>query len=121
MYFDFANLINKYITSFKVIAEISGDYDDNGEYLYTKTEKNFTGAIIGIDEGKLYRSAGTLTDKDKYLFMFEPLSLQDTKIIYKDEVYNIESQLENAEFTGVYQYTLKYVSAFNKEAECGRK
>lgn len=117
MYFDFYNLIDKYITSFIAILYYDEGYDDSGEYLYSQEEKTLTGAIIGISDGKIYRSAGTLTDKDKYLFMFEELPLQTTEIIYKNNRYKVEEQVENAEFTGVYQYTLKYVSAFNKGAE----
>ena len=115
MYFDFYDLINKYSTNFKAVISSENGYDDKGEYLCTKKEKEFTGAIIGISDSKIYRSAGTLTDKDKYLFMFEELPLNGTEIIHKDNRYKVEEQVENAEFTGVYQYILKYVSAFNKE------
>lgn len=114
MYFDFYELINKYSTSFKALIASENSYDDTGEYSCIKEERELTGAIIGISDSKLYRSAGTLTDKDKYLFMFEPLPLNDTEIIHKNNRYKVEEQVENSEFTGVYQYTLKYVSAFNK-------
>lgn len=116
MYFDFYDFINKYSTVFKAIMTSEGGYNNVGEYSCTKEEKEFTGAIIGISDGKIYRSAGTLKDKDKYLFMFEELPLNDTEIIYKNSRYKVEKQVENAEFTGIYQYTLKYVSAFNEEA-----
>lgn len=111
-YFDFSGLIAKYSCEFTAILGSEGGYDDKGEYSYTKIEKTLTGAIIGISDGKIYRSNGTLTDKDKYLFMFEPIPLSDTEVIYKNNRYRVEEQVENAEFTGVYQYTLKYVSAF---------
>lgn len=114
MYFDFYDLINKFSTTFKAIVTVKGNYDDKGEYLCVKEEKELTGAIISISDSKIYRSAGTLTDKDKYLFVFEELPLNDTEIIYKNNRYKVEEQVENAEFTGVYQYTLKFVSAFNK-------
>lgn len=114
MYFNFYDLINKYSCTFKAIIASESSYNDVGEYSCTKGEKELTGAIIGISDSKIYRSAGTLTDKDKYLFMFEELPLNDTEIIYKNNRYKVEGQVENAEFTGVYQYTLKFVSAFNK-------
>lgn len=117
MYFDFYDLINKYSCNFKAFIASEEAYDDAGEYSCTKEEKELTGAIIGIADGKIYRSAGTLTDKDKYLFMFEELPLNDTEVIYKNNRYKVESQVENAEFTGVYQYTLKYVSAFDGEVQ----
>lgn len=115
MYFDFYDLINKYSTVFKAVVASESSYNDSGEYLCTKEEKELKGAIIGISDSKLYQSAGTLTNKDKYLFMFEELPLNDTEIIYKNNRYRVEEQVENAEFTGVYQYTLKYVSAFDGE------
>lgn len=114
MYFNFYDLINKYSCTFKTIIASESSYNDVGEYSCTKEEKAFTGAIIGISDSKIYHSAGTLTDKDKYLFMFEELPLNDTEIIYKNNRYKFEEQVENAEFTDVYQYTLKFVSAFNE-------
>lgn len=113
MYFDFVSLINKYITSFKVVLGSNVEYDSMGEEIHTEEEKELSGAIISISDSKIYQSAGTLTSADKYLFMFEKLPIMTTKVIYKDKVYKIENQVENAEFTGVYQYTLKYISAFS--------
>lgn len=114
MYFDFVSLINKYRTSFKVISSLGTTYDSKGDEVHTEKEKELTGAIIGISDSKIYQSAGTLTSADKYLFVFEPLALNDTRVIYKDNRYKVEEQIENAEFTGIYQYLLKYISAFNK-------
>ncbi len=115
MYFDFYDLIDKYSCSFTAVFRRQEHINPLGEAEFEEVEKDFTGAIIGISEGKIYRSEGTLTDKDKYLFMFSELPLVDTKIIYKGKCYKVEESVENAEFTGVYQYTLKYVSAFGKK------
>ena len=114
MYFDFMRLINKYSCTFKVISKSKGSYDDIGNFVADESEIELTGAIISIDDNKIYKSSGTLTDKDKYLFVFEPLDLIGSTIIYKNKKYSVESQNENAEFTGIYQFTLKYVSAFDK-------
>jgi hypothetical protein len=115
MYFDFVSLINKYSTSFRVILSSATAYDNKGDEVHTEEEKELTGAIISISDSKIYQSAGTLTSADKYLFTFEPLPIINTKVIYKNKAYKVESQVENAELTGVYQYTLKYISAFGKE------
>ena len=115
MYFDFVSLINKYITSFKVVFGSNIKYNNMGEEIHTEEEKELTGAIISISDSKIYQSARTLTSADKYLFTFEPLPIINTKVIYKNKAYKVENQVENAEFTGVYQYTLKYISAFAKE------
>lgn len=115
MYFDFVSLINKYSTSFRVISSSATTYDSKGDEVHAEEEKKLTGAIISISDNKIYQSTGTLTSMDKYLFVFEPLPLTKTKVIHRGSVYRVENQVENAEFTGVYQYTLKYISAFGKE------
>ena len=40
-----------------------------------------------------------------------------SQVVYEDDVFSIEDNLENAKFTGVYKYTLKYVSAFKKKLQ----
>lgn len=113
MYFDFCNIINKYSVNFKALITINKGFNDEGIYINDKEEKELKGAIIGISEGKIYSSNGTLTSKDKRLFVFEKLSM-DTEIIFNENRYKVEEEVENAEFTGVYEYVLKYVSAFKK-------
>lgn len=118
--FDFSGLIDKYETDFTVISEAKGGYDDSGEYVKGKTtEQQMSGAIIAYSEEKVYRSEGTLTKQDRLLIMQEPVSeaLLGAEVLYQNKKYRIEDNTENAEFTGVYQYTLKYVSAFNKDGE----
>lgn len=115
MEFDFSYLINKYATEF--IAEIppEGKYNDAGEWeAGAATKKTLHGAIISHRESKIFRSEGTLTGKDKALYMLEPLekSLHGAKVIHGDKIYSIGDLLENSGFTGVWAYTLKYVSAF---------
>lgn len=121
-YFDFSGLIEKYTTDFTVVSEAKGGYDDSGEYVKgDKTEQQMCGAIIAYSENKVYRSEGTLTKQDRLLIMQEPIdeALHGAIVLYKGKQYRIEDNLENAEHTGVYQYTLKYVSAFNKDGESG--
>ena len=117
-YFDFSGLIEKYTTDFTVVSETKGGYDDSGEYVKgEKVEQQMSGAIIAYSEDKVYRSEGTLTKQDRVLIMQEPVdeALLGAIVLYKGRQYRIEDNLENAEYTGVYQYTLKYVSAFNKD------
>ena len=120
-YFDFSRLITKYITDFIVIAPEYGYYDDAGDWVKgEKTPIPMQGAIISFKDSKIFRSEGTLTAKDKQLFMLEPISeaLHGSQVKYGDNIYSIVDCTENAEFTGVWAYTLKYVSAF-KEARIG--
>ncbi len=117
-YFNFSSLIEQYSVDFKVLCESKGSYDDSGEYADGEiTEYIFHGAIVAFSENKVYRSEGRLTSQDKLLIMQEPINkaLHGAKVIHDNRQYRIEGELENAEFTGVYQYTLKYVSAFDRE------
>lgn len=116
-YFNFDSLIDKYSVDFTVVSKSSGYYDDMGDYQQgTITEATKRGAIIGISDTKIYRSEGMLTAQDRELYMKESLGCDFDKahVAYNGIKYKVESQPNNnSEFTGVYAYTLKYVSAFN--------
>ena len=114
-YFDFSGLIADYSNAFMVVTHVDGGYDDSGEWqdgVETRTE--YEGAIIAFKESKVFRSEGAITAKDKRLFVQQPLpqALIGAEVVYKGQKYMIESELENAEFTGVWSYLLKWVSAF---------
>lgn len=116
-HFNFKRLIEKYSDDF--IAEIPSEtYVDNSGDVVKGTPKRYelNGAIISHRESKIFRSEGTLTGQDRALYMLEPLdnALQLAQIIYKGKVYSVGDLLENSAFTGVWAYTLKYVSAFKE-------
>lgn len=116
-YFNFERLIEKYSCEFTAIVNFEGKYDDKGDWVNGESrEIPMTGAIIGFKESKVFRSEGTLTAKDKHLFMLKPFdnSWKNVAVIYKGEKYNVEAETDNADFTGFYSYVLKYVSAFDK-------
>lgn len=118
-YYNFQRLIKKYSTNFTASIKSAGHYDEKGDYIDGDTvEKVLSGAIISMSENKIYRSSGLLTSNDKQLFMLQPLdrALLGATIIYKGRNYKVEQETENAEFTGVYSYVLKYVSAFEQGA-----
>ena len=118
-FFNFKRLIKKYSTTFSAITLSKGFYDDEGELVKGEKEiTNLTGAIISQSESKVFRSEGALTTKDKQLFMLEPIDdkLHGAKVVYEGNTYNLTNCVDNAKFTGVYVYTLKYVSAFNDTA-----
>ena len=119
-YFNFRRLIEKYSSDFKAITLTGGDYDDYGKWVDGEIkEVTLTGAIISHRESKIYRSEGNLTAKDKRLFTLEPIeeALLHSKVIYEGDCFSIEDTTENAKFTGVYAYTLKFVSAFKEGGE----
>ena len=60
-----------------------------------------------------------MTGQDRALYMLKPLNkaLLGAKIIHEGKLYSIGDLLENSAFTGVWAYTLKYVSAFGEVAK----
>ena len=117
--FNFSRLIAKYSRSFTVLVKSEGYYDDKGDYVDgSLTEIKLSGAIIGYAESKIQRSEGTLSAMDKALHTLTPLdnTLLGCTVVFKGSEYRIESQKgeSNSDFTNVYSYTLKYVSAFNE-------
>lgn len=116
-YFDFSSLITDYSNPFTVLTYEQGSYDEKGEYAQGQPKKiTMTGAIISFRESKVFRSEGAITAKDRRLFTQSaiPAALIGAEVIFKGQKYMIESELENAEFTGVWSYHLKWVSAFDR-------
>lgn len=114
-YFNFSRLVNKYKSEFKAIILADGYFDDSGDFVKgEKTEKTIQGAIISYKDSTIFRSDGNITALDKQLFTLEPIdeALKGSKVLYEGKVYTIQDCTENAKFTGVWNYTLKYVSAF---------
>ena len=114
-YFDFSSLISDFSNTFTVVTR-SNDYNDAGVWegnQQTRTEH--TGAVIAFRESKVFRPEGGITAKDRRLFMQQrlPQALIGAEVEYQGQKYMIESELENAEFTGVYSYMLRWVSAFD--------
>ena len=111
-YFHFERLIKKYSTEFTAIIPAAGGYVD-GEYVKgNATRRTLTGAILDIDETKVRNSNGTLTRKDKQLYMTEQLAdnLTDVRVIYDGKEYSVEDEKENRKFTGFCAYVLIYIS-----------
>lgn len=115
-YFDFSSLIADFANRFQVVTYTEKGYDSAGDWQEgNKKTTELTGAIVNFKESRLYRSDGSITTKDKRLFMQKrlPEALVGATVVYKGQTYKIDSELENAEFTGVYSYLLKWVSAFD--------
>ena len=116
-FFDFSGLILDYSNAFTVVTHTAGGYDDAGDWKDGQEElAEYTGAIIAYKESKVFRSEGKITAQDRRLFMQQPLpqALMGAKVIFRGQQYMIESEHENAEFTGVYSYFLRYVSTFGE-------
>lgn len=116
-YFNFEPLISKYSSEFNVISSNEGYYDESGDYVESEpTKKTMTGAILSLKEDKIYRSEGQLTSEDRQLFMTTALpdGFIGSIIVFNGNKYKVQQMIENAEFTGVWEYLLKYISAFNE-------
>lgn len=114
-YFDFSGLILDYSNTFTAITHTGGGYDEAGDWQDgAETRTEYKGAIIAFKESKVFRSEGKITRQDRRLFMQQPLpqALVGAEVVYNGHKYMVESEHENAEFTGVYSYFLRHVSAF---------
>lgn len=110
-------MISKYSSEFKVISNKGGYYNESGDYVKSEpTETTMTGAIISLKEDKIYRSEGLLTSEDRQLFMTTalPAGSIGSTVVFNGNKYKVQQLIENAEFTGVWGYLLKFVSAFNE-------
>ena len=113
-------MIKKYSNEFTAVIPSEGHYNDAGDWVAgTPSKTVLTGAILAMKESRILRSNGVYTAQDRTLHMLEPLpeALKKAEIIYKGKKYSVASELENAEFSGVYSYVLKFVSVFNKGGE----
>lgn len=118
-YFDFSGLMNKYSVDFVILSAGEDHYNDLGDWVTDEPQEQAKrGAIIGISENKIYRSDGVLTEKDKQLYMLESLGKIDkAHVVYNGNKYKVEQEPNegNAQFTGVFSYVLKWVSAFDRK------
>lgn len=118
-YYNFKRLIEKYSSDFTAITLLKGYWNDLGVWVDGDTITTpLRGAIIALKESLILRSEGALTEKDKQLYMLEPIDnkLHGATVVYDGDAYKLPDSVENAKFTGVYAYTLKYISAFKDVA-----
>lgn len=119
-YFDFAPLISDYAAAFTVVTHAGSGYDESGDWQAGQEARaEYEGAIVAYSQSKLLRAEGAISTQDRRLFMHAPLpdALLGAHVLYAGQKYHIESELENAEFTGVYSYHLKWISAFDAGEE----
>ena len=115
-YFNFAPLIRAYESPFTLLTFSEAGYDERGKWHDGEEAKTeLKGAIIGARESKSFKPEGANLAKDKRLYTLEKLpdALTGAKVQYRNQEYMIESELENAEFTGVYSYYLRWVKSFD--------
>lgn len=115
-YMNFEALIRQHSRDFTIVTHSEDGYNEKGDFAKgERIETIVNGAIIAHRQSKIFKSNGTLTEQDRVLYMLSPLAsaLKGGLVIDRGNSYHINSELENAEFTGVYAYTLKFNSVFN--------
>lgn len=113
--YDFRRLIEKYSVDFLLVTEEKGGYV-GGKYVAGKeTVTERRGAIVPISDKKIYQSGGTLTDKDRQLFMKTPIeeSLKYSNVKYNGCKYSIEQETNFDDYADAYIYMLKWVENFD--------
>ena len=121
-YMNFEPLIRQHSRDFTVITYSQDGYNESGDFVKGgRIETIANGAIVSHRQSKIFKSGGILTEQDKALYMLAPLAsaLKGGEVIDRGKLYRIASELENAEFTGVYAYALKFVSVFNEVEQNG--
>lgn len=119
-YFNFKRLVDKYSDEITVIIPSVGEYDDSGDFQKGEPKTlTLRGAVMRHTQKKIYRSAGTITEDDYALYLTENPSIDivGTTVRYKGSNFTVQSQTENSQFTGVWAFNLKYVSAFKGAAK----
>lgn len=121
-YFNFTRLITKYSREFSCELKAQGYYDRLGEWVSGENSVvTMIGAVLSARDMKMYQPDGVYTEKDKILFMLSPIdnAMLGAEIIFCGNVYKIEDTTgcDDAEFTGVYTYRLKWVSVFGRKQD----
>lgn len=113
--YNFNRLIDKYSVDFTLLSTSKGGYV-GGKYVSgEETATAYRGAIVPVSDSKIYQSGGTLTTKDRQLFMRTPIAqaLTNAKVRFKNNEYNIEQVTDFDDYADAYIYLLKWVSAFD--------
>ena len=117
--YTFNNLIRKYSVPFHFVAKTKGRYESGKWNEGDSVLQESAGAIVPMAESKVRQSGGVYTSKDRQLYMTHriPTALQGAQICYKGDLYSIESELDYEDYAGVFIYTLKWVSLFDREVD----
>jgi hypothetical protein len=116
--YSFKRLIKKYTVPFilernvvKKRSEITAaNYNAQGKFIEpTIVPENAEGALIPFPAKVIYQSGGRLTEKDRTLYSLDFNIPEKSKIIYKGDVYHVESYTPYEDFADFRVYTLKAV------------
>ena len=109
--YNFKRLIRKYSVTFclhrKQGGFVAGKWEDGGEIV-----TDMRGAIVPMSDRKIYDSGGTYTEKDRELFLSNPLPepLSALKVVFKDNAYSVENGRNFEDYADAAVYDLKWQS-----------
>lgn len=116
-YFNFIRLVKKYSKEITVITLSDGYFDDKGDWIKNEKPNHvMQGAVIRHRTHKVFNSSGVLTENDYALYLTEKpvFDLVGTTVIVDDQKFKVQSKLDNSEFTGVWSFNIRYISAFKE-------
>lgn len=115
-FYNFNRLIDKYSVNFTFVSRGDGEYVGGQWVKGNEIKKTCKGAIVPLSDQKIYQSGGTYTSRDRQLYTKTKLfdALNESKVVYKNNLYSIESEVDYDDYADVYVYTLKWVSVFDK-------
>ena len=110
--YDFTRLISKYSVSFLLRHTSKGKYVSGKWVPGEEIIEEMQGAIVPISDRKVYDSGGTYTTMDRELYILQPLPdpLSEYYVIYKENVYAVETGRNFSDYADAMIYTLKYQS-----------
>ncbi len=115
--FNFTRLVNKYSKKITVITLSKDKFDSKGDLIKGEEKQTvMQGAVIRHRTSKIYNSNGVLTDDDYALYLTEKpkFDLIGSIIVVDNQKFKVQSKLDNSEFTGVWSFNIRYVSAFKE-------
>ena len=115
--FNFLRLVNKYSKEITVITLTNGYFDNKGDWIEgEKKQSIIKGAVIRHRRNKIYNSNGMLTDDDYAMYLTEKpkFDLIGSTIIVDNQKFKVTSKLDNSEFTGVWSFNVRCISAFKE-------
>lgn len=118
--FGFSRLLKKYSVECQLIRETGGGKYVGGNWIPDPAGKPelISGAVIPMEDRKIYQSGGTYTEQDRELITKMEITLEPAAyIIYHGSKYHVESENDYSEYAGFHDYNLKRVSAFDRSKE----
>ena len=101
--YNFMRLITKYSVTFHLHKSAEGKYEA-GKWVKDEPEiTEMNGAIVPINERKIYDSGGTYSTQDRELYVITPLPmpLSELSVVYNGNKYSVEESKNFEDYADV--------------------